>query len=148
MISKLNQQDEQIAKQIHHIQQAAYRIEAEMMGFYDIPQLQETLQELQKSDELFIGYGEGQVQGVISYRVKGETVDINRLVVGPTYFRKGIGKKLVSYLLKNYRGYEFTVSTGTANKPAIALYQMFGFQEVGVIQVAPGIYCTQFRLRN
>ncbi|AIY06511.1 alanine acetyltransferase [Planococcus sp. PAMC 21323] len=148
MISKLNHQDEQIAKKIYQIQQAAYRIEAELMGFNDIPQLHETVQELQKSKELFIGYSQEQLQGVISYQVEEETVDIHRLVVDPIYFRQGIGKKLVSYLLKKYRGYKFTVSTGTANKPAIGLYKMFGFQESNLIQVAPNIYCTQFYLNN
>lgn len=148
MICKINHQDEQVAKKIQQIQQQAYRIEAEMMGFYGIPQLHETVLEIQDSTEIFIGLNEEQLQGVISYRIEEGLVDIHRLVVAPCYFRKGVAKRLVEYVLRNYRGYEFTVSTGTANKPAIALYKTFGFQEQRLIEVAPGIHCTQFSLSN
>lgn len=118
------------------------------MGFDGIPQLHETFAEIQNSTEIFTGYLERQLQGVISYRVKEGVVDIHRLVVSPNHFRKGIGKSLVEYLLKQYDGYEFAVSTGTANKPAISLYKALGFQEQGSIEVAPGIHCTQFYLNN
>ncbi|MBT2569374.1 GNAT family N-acetyltransferase [Planococcus sp. ISL-110] len=148
MILKLDHQDKQIAKEIQQIQQAAYRVEAELMGFDAIPQLNESITEIQKSTETFAGYSEGQLQGVISYQINEGTVDIHRLVVSPGHFRKGIGKQLVGYLLKHCKGYEFTVSTGTANKPAIALYKAFGFQEQCLIEVAPGIYCTLFYLSN
>lgn len=118
------------------------------MGFDGIPQLTESLADIQKSAETFVGYSERQLQGVISYQIKEGTVDIHRLVISPDHFRKGIGKRLVKYLLEHYKGYELTVSTGTANKPAIALYKAFGFQEQQLIEVAPGIYCTQFCLSN
>lgn len=148
MISKINHQNEQNAKEIQGIQQSAYQIEAELMGFYGIPQLHETVAEIQKSDEVFVGYSEEGLMGIVSYRVEEGIVDIHRLVVDPGHFRKGVGRKLVAYLLEHYRGYGFTVSTGTANKPAIALYKAFGFQEQRLMEVAPGITCTQFSLGN
>ncbi|WP_142826977.1 GNAT family N-acetyltransferase [Planococcus soli] len=138
----------QIAKEIQQIQQAAYRIEAELIRFDGIPQLYETLAEIQKSTEIFLGYSEGQLQGILSYQVKGGTVEIHRLVVSPNHFRKGVGKKLMEYLLEKFKEYDFTVSTGTANIPAITLYKAFGFQEQRLIEVAPGIHCTQFYLSN
>ena len=148
MIEKINHQNEQAAKEILEIQQSAYRIEAEMMGFYGIPQLHETVVDIQGSSETFVGYREDILMGVVAYKIKEGVVDIHRLVVSPAYFRKGVGKRLVKYLLKRYKGYEFTVSTGTANKPAIALYQAFGFQEQRKFEVAPETECTQFSLRN
>ncbi|ANU14186.1 YqkA [Planococcus halocryophilus Or1] len=148
MITVLNHQDKQMAEKIQQIQQAAYRVEAELMGFFGIPQLHETIREIQNSTELFIGYSEEQLQGVLSYKVEEGMIDIHRLVVDPAHFRKGIGKKLLSEVLKKYRAYDFKVSTGSANQPAITLYKLFGFQETGVIEVAPGIYCTQLYLNN
>lgn len=148
MIRKINHQNKQNAKEIQGIQQSAYQIEAELMGFYGIPQLYETVAEIQKSDEVFVGYSEEGLMGIVSYRVEEGIVDIHRLVVDPDHFRKGVGRKLVAYLLEHYRGYGFTVSTGTANKPAIALYKAFGFQEQRLMEVAPGITCTQFSLGN
>ncbi|EIM07212.1 ribosomal-protein-alanine acetyltransferase [Planococcus antarcticus DSM 14505] len=118
------------------------------MGFDGIPQLYEKVSEIQKSTETFAGYSEEQLQGVISFQIDEGILAIHRLVVSPTYFRKGIGKRLVEYLLEHYKGYEFVVSTGTANKPAIALYTAYGFQEQRLIEVAPGIHCTQYSLSN
>ncbi|WP_186759604.1 N-acetyltransferase [Planococcus sp. CPCC 101016] len=148
MIHEIDHQNEQLAKEIQEIQQAAYRIEAELMGFDGIPQLYEAVHEIQNSPETFIGYSIERLQGVVSYRVKQGIVDIHRLVVDPDHFRKGIGKQLIAYLLERYKGYEFMVSTGTANKPAIALYQANGFRELRVFEVAPGVHCTQFSLSN
>lgn len=148
MIAVLNHQDQQVAERIQEIQQAAYRIEAELMDFWGIPQLHETVREIQTSRELFLGYSEERLQGVLSYKVEKGMIGIHRLVVDPANFRKGIGRKLLSEMLKKYRGYDFKVSTGSANQPAITLYKLFGFQEIGVNQVAPGIYCTQLFLTN
>lgn len=148
MIGEINHQNKQIAQEILEIQLLAYRVEAELMGFSGIPQLHETANDIQNSDELFVGWREDELAGVLSYKIAEGLVDIHRLVVSPAHFRKGIGKSLVGYLLKRYKGYEFIVSTGTANKPAIALYQAFGFQEQRKVEVVPGIECTEFSLRN
>lgn len=118
------------------------------MGFDGIPQLYETIAEIQHSTEIFIGCSETQLQGMLSYRITEGLVDIHRLVVSPKHFRKGIGRSLVEYLLDRYDGFDFAVSTGTANKPAISLYKSLGFQEQGFVEVAPGIHCTQFYLKN
>ncbi|EGA89890.1 hypothetical protein GPDM_07565 [Planococcus donghaensis MPA1U2] len=148
MLTALNHQDKQVAEKIQQIQQAAYRIEAELMGFFEIPQLRETVHEIQNSTEMFIGYSEEQLQGVLSYKIEEGVIDIHRLVVAPAHFRKGIGRKLLSEVLKKYRTHDFKVSTGSANQPAITLYKLLGFQEIGVIEIAPGIYCTQLYLTN
>lgn len=148
MIIALNHQDKQTAEKIQQIQQAAYRVEAELMGFFGIPQLRETICEIQNSTELFIGYNEEQLRGVLSYKVEEGVIDIHRLVVDPAHFRKGIGRELLSEVLKKYRAHDVKVSTGSANHPAISLYKLFGFQEIGVIEVAPDIYCTQLYLNN
>lgn len=148
MIGEIDRHKEQIAQEILKIQLPAYRIEAELMDFFEIPQLHETASDIQNSEEFFIGFQEEELMGVVSYKIAEGLVDIHRLIVNPAYFRRGIGKRLVEYLLKRYKGYDFTVSTGTANKPAIALYQAFGFQEQRKVEVAPGIECTAFSLRN
>ncbi len=148
MIREIDHQNKQLAKEIQKIQQAAYRIEAELMEFDGIPQLYETVREIQNSPDTFIGFSIERLQGVASYQVEQGIVDIHRLVVDPDQFRKGIGKQLVAYLLERYKGYEFVVSTGTANKPAIALYQANGFKEQRVFEVAPGVQCIQFSLNT
>ncbi len=43
---------------------------------------------------------------------------------------------------------EVRVSTGTANSPARALYESFGFEAYGLLEIAPGITVTRFALRR
>lgn len=148
MIQQLNHKNEKTAQTMLAIQHPAYRIEAEMMGFHGIPQLTETLSDLQDSEETFIGYSEEELRGFVSYREEEEAIDIYRLVVHPDHFRKGIARSLLTFLLKKYEGYNFIVSTGSANVPGRKLYEAFGFEEQQEFEVAPGIYCTEFFRKN
>jgi len=146
MITEINPTDEKIARDIQSIQRPAYRIEAELMGFHDIPHISETIDEIQQSGETFLGYQDGYLKEFISYKEQDGIVDIYRLVVDPLQFRQGIARSLVDHLLKQKNAAEFIVSTGTANVPARKLYESFGFREDETFEVAPGVTCTQFRL--
>lgn len=146
MITEIDQTDEKIARDIQSIQRPAYRIEAELMGFHDIPHISETIDEIQQSEETFLGYQDGYLKGFISYKEENGVVDIYRLVVDPLQFRQGIARSLVDHLLQQKNSAEFIVSTGTANVPARKLYESFGFREEETFEVAPGVTCTQFRL--
>jgi len=146
MITEIDQTDEKIARDIQSIQRPAYRIEAELMGFHDIPHISETIDEIQQSEETFLGYQDGYLKGFISYKEENGVVDIYRLVVDPLQFRQGIARSLVDHLLQQKNAAEFIVSTGTANVPARKLYESFGFREEETFEVAPGVTCIQFRL--
>jgi ribosomal protein S18 acetylase RimI-like enzyme len=65
-------------------------------------------------------------------------VDICRLVVHPRAHRRGIASKLLDALPDGPQ----TVSTGSKNEPALALYRKRGFVEVGEREVAPGVSLT------
>jgi ribosomal protein S18 acetylase RimI-like enzyme len=52
---------------------------------------------------------------------------IQSLVVDPNYFRKGIARKLISFVLDHYEMIQFTVETGKDNGPARKLYEGFDF---------------------
>lgn len=146
MIRKVNHRNEYTAKAIQRIQRPAYLVEAELMGFEGIPQLKESTIEIQNSGETFLGYMEQEVLlGFISYKKENNIVDIHRLVVNPEHFRKGIGRKLLAYLMEEFEGMEFIVSTGKMNKPAKNLYTSFGFVETVDFEVAPGIFCTTLK---
>ena len=149
MIQELNHRDESMAKAIQKIQRPAYLVEAEMMGFQGIPQLNESILEIRNSGEIFQGYLENaQLLGFVSYTKENNTIDIHRLVVDPGHFRKGIGRKLLAFLTGNFKGLDFIVSTGKANYPAKKLYESFDFIETEDFEVAPGIFCTAFEKRE
>jgi ribosomal protein S18 acetylase RimI-like enzyme len=144
LIEQLDNHIKEVAKAMRAIQIPAYQIEAELMGFDGIPQLKETAEDLQKSDETFIGYFNAELKGFISYKKEGRLIDIHRLVVSPGSFRQGIASKLLSFLLETFQDFDFIVSTGQANIPAKNLYISFGFIEQKNFEVAPSAWCTEF----
>ncbi|ANU20334.1 hypothetical protein BBI15_08950 [Planococcus plakortidis] len=146
MITEIDQTDEKTARDIQSIQRPAYRIEAELMGFHDIPHISETIEEIQQSQETFLGYRDDYLKGFISFKEEGGIAEIYRLVVDPLQFRQGIARSLVDHFLQQTHAAEVIVSTGTANVPARKLYESFGFKEEETFEVAPGVTCTQFRL--
>lgn len=133
------------AQAILEVQIPAYQVEAEIIGFYEIPPLKDTLESLAECKETFLGYYiQDQLAGFISYVKVGVILDICRVAVHPSYFRKGVASKLLSYLLEQESADKVIVSTGAKNTPAKLLYQRFGFQEVKEIEVGPGVFLTSF----
>ncbi len=73
----------------------------------------------------------GQVAGhVVGWRIAGE-VHILDVCVAPSARRQGIGKQLVSALLKACGPGDALLEVRKSNVPAIALYTRMGFEEVG-----------------
>ena len=72
---------------------------------------------------------------------------IQSLVVYPKYFRNGIGRKLVQFILDNYKAKIFTVETGINNHPAIKLYKNLGFQEQEQWDTNHGVRKVRFEKR-
>ncbi|WP_439663194.1 GNAT family N-acetyltransferase [Lentzea sp. HUAS TT2] len=135
----LDLSDDAVLRELWTVQRLAYAVEAELIGFDGIPPLHESLDELRACDETFLGlYDEEGLAGAVSYRLDGSTVDICRLVVHPRAHRRGIASKLLDAV----PGGPQTVSTGTKNEPALALYRKRGFVEIGMREVAPGVTIT------
>jgi len=133
--------DTPVAERVLEIQRAAYAVEAGIVGYDEIPPLQETLAELQSAPLIFLGVSYDHVlAGVLGYRRDGDAVDIDRLAVDPAFFRRGLATKLLRELFVRERDATlFTVSTGFGNHPAIDLYERFGFQQVGSGEPLPGV---------
>jgi ribosomal protein S18 acetylase RimI-like enzyme len=144
VIEALDLSDPATAGEVLELQRAAYRIEAQLIGFDGMPPLHETLEELVACGETFLGCRlDGRLVGAVSYRRAGDLVDVHRLVVAPAAFRCGIGSALVRQLELAERGVSrIVVQTGSRNEPALALYAGLGFSAVGSREVAPGIEVT------
>ena len=146
VIQKLDLHASQQAQCLLTIQRAAYTVEAELIGSSAIPALTESLEALQQSGETVYGYWlDEQLAGAISYKREGTVLDIHRLVVHPAYFRRGIGKTLVSFVEQIEESITtIVVSTGARNIPAKRLYRQLGFVETGDKEIVPGLFITQF----
>ncbi|GAB7028815.1 GNAT family N-acetyltransferase [Streptomyces sp. NPDC021749] len=141
---RLDLADPGTLRQLWQLQRAAYAVEAELIGFDGIPPLHETLQELRSCTESFLGVtDETGLVGAVSWaRLHDGTLDICRLVVHPRAHRRGIATALLNSLDAMEPAEVTLVSTGTANQPALALYQRRGFTPTGKRQIAPDVTVT------
>ncbi|OAB40966.1 GNAT family N-acetyltransferase [Paenibacillus glacialis] len=148
MIIELLLDHEDTVHQIWRLQQVAYRLEAERIGFSDIPPLLDTYETLSQCGERFFGEvdEDGELQGAIAIISEtAGTMTITRMMVQPACFRKGIAGRLIQHVLDYHVDTPlFIVSTGTRNVPAFTLYLKFGFIPFDTYEVAPEIELTTF----
>ena len=148
MISKINNKENKIAEEIRAIFQASYAVEAKMLKAIDFPPLKRTVSQFLKSDsEFYAYYLIENIAGVIEIENDEDLTHIQSLVVYPKYFRNGIGRKLVQFILDTYKSKVFTVETGIDNHPAIKLYESFRFQEQAQWDTNHGVRKVRFEKR-
>lgn len=146
MIKKLDLKNPETARSILELQLASYKIEAEIIGFNDIPPLKDTVDSLIACDETFYGYYINDVlTGIISYKIIEKVIDIHRVAIHPLYFRMGIADNLINFIegLENNIN-KVVVSTGKENLPAVSLYLRNGYKRKQDIEISKGIYITEF----
>ena len=148
MIIKINNKKNKIAEEIRAIFQVSYTVEAKMLKAVDFPPLKRTVSQFLKSDsEFYAYYLIENISGVIEIENDEDLTHIQSLVVYPKYFRNGIGRKLVQFILDTYKSKVFTVETGIDNHPAIKLYESFGFQEQDQWDTSHGVRKVRFEKR-
>ena len=126
------------------VQREAYLVEAALIGTDRIPALRDTLESLAAAGPTWHGCRDDEgLLGAVATTVAGGTVDIDRLVVAPRAFRRGVGTALVAHVLA-LAGGPVTVSTGRANTPARTLYECVGFVVTGEAEVQPGLWVTRY----
>lgn len=147
MIKKIDITNPGIAKEVLNIQLASYKVEAEIIGFYDLPPLKDTVETLQQCMETFFGfYINEELCGVISVKKEKGVIDIHRLMVHPNHFRKGIAKKLLDFIESDHDGFEtMIVSTGTKNTPAVTFYLKNGFSILEETRITEHLSITSFK---
>ncbi|WP_235907244.1 hypothetical protein [Niallia circulans] len=91
MLKSLQQSDRRIAAEILELQKLSYNVEAEIIGYYDLPPLKEDVLHIQASNEVFLGWMvNGVMAGVLSYEETDQSTLICRLVFILTTFAKGL----------------------------------------------------------
>ncbi len=148
-ITKLNLQDEDTINELWSLQHKAYRLEAELIGFREIPPLMETREMLKRSKEDFYGCFDDsdELMGAVATEEESPgKLTITRMMVSPDHFRKGVAGSLLKYVFDIHEGMEqFIVSTGKLNIPAVSLYTKYGFVAIGSEEVAPGVELIEFQ---
>ena len=147
---RLDLADPGTLRRVWELQRAAYAVEAELIGFDGIPPLQESLQELRGCGESFLGLDDdtGLAAAVSWTRLHDGTLDICRLMVHPRAHRRGFATALLDSLDRLEPAARAVVATGTANRPALALYQRRGFTPTGTRQIGPATTVTLLERRD
>ncbi|MEH7155975.1 GNAT family N-acetyltransferase [Neobacillus drentensis] len=143
-------QNKNIVAELFALQKASYLVEANLINFFEIPPLVETINELRECEESFIGYfGDSELAGALSFTIDEGGLTICRMVVHPNHFRKGIAQRLLTEVEESHRGVTvFRVTTGKENLPAKNLYLKNGYELMGDMEVAPGLFISNFEKRK
>lgn len=136
-----------VATRVVEIQRAAYAIEAELIGFDDIPPLHETTAAVcARTDLEWIGSHVGDtLVGIAAWSLTEAAVHIDRMAVHPDFARQGHGSAL---LIAMPGSRDLIVSTGAQNSPARAFYEGHGFTWIGDREVVPGLVISDYQLRR
>lgn len=131
MIKRLHHTEPETAKSIQSVFQASYAVEAKLLKAIDFPPLKRQLESYINSYTVFFGYLKNQeLAGIIEIDHDHSRTYINSLVVNPEFFRQGIARSLMKYVIHTCDSNLFVVETGLDNAPASTLYKTFGFKEV------------------
>ena len=149
MIQMLQNTKLETAKKIRSIFQRSYAVEAELLQAIDFPPLKRPLEDYMRPDREFFGrMKNGKLAGVAEIIETDVYVHIRSLVVDPKYFRQGIGKELVEFVLESFETERFVVETGVKNEPASKLYEKLGFTEVAQWDTDHGVRKVKFELKT
>ena len=147
MIQKLDHTNLAIATKMRVVFQESYAVEAKLLNAVNFPPLQRPLEGYTKSKTTFFGYHIKEIiVGIIEVSTIEKATHINSLVVSPHFFRQGIGRELMNYILQNFSSKVFTVETGLENIPASKLYTSFHFKEVKQWDTDHGVRKIRFKL--
>ena len=146
MIELLQNSDTEMAEQIRAVFQSSYKVEATILGVEDFPPLRRPVEHfIENSNQFFGCFQNGALAGVIEIELHNDFVDINSLVVDPRFFRQGIARRLLQFVLDQFDSEYFIVETGLENEPATNLYKQFGFQEVEQWDTDFGVRKVKFK---
>lgn len=128
----VDHRDPGVAEEIHALQQASYAVERDLVGAVDFHPLRLTAEDIRREPDTFLGAREGgRLVGAVSFTESEALVDVGRLIVHPTHFRRGIASLLLEAVERHAGpGRRLTVSTAALNEPAVRLYQKHGYHIV------------------
>ena len=91
-----------------------------------------------KKEEIFVAVKSGEIIGYIGLRIENRICEIALLGVLKKYQKKGVGKKLIKYILKicqENRLNKIILEVRNDNFKALALYLKYGFIVIGIRRI-------------
>lgn len=145
MITRLDNQNRQIAQKIHSVFQASYAVEAELLDAVDFPPLKRSLDNFLNSDtQFYCIWKKKEIAAIVEINSDDQLTHIQSLVVAPKFFRQGLASQLITFVFESFDSKMFMVETGAANGPATKLYKKFGFVEIRQWDTDHGVRKVRF----
>jgi len=133
------------------IQKEAYLSEAAFYGDYSLPQLHESLDDIERefeSNVILKAEMDGMIVGSVRVMLSGLTCLVGRLIVDPRYQRRGIGTALLLHAESVFpQAVGFELFTGWKSEANIRLYERQGYIRVRDEVVSEKISLTYMRKR-
>ena len=143
-IVRLDQEQPTVAADIHALLQAAWRVEARLLGIEDFAPLRRTARQIRASSTLWFGLSRAdRLEAVAEINRTGTCPHIDSLAVHPRSFRQGLAKALLENLIAAWA--PLTVGTAQANTPALDLYRQLGFTETSTFRTPDGVAMVTLR---
>lgn len=144
-IVALDHRQPAVARAIHVTLQAAYRVEAALLGATHFPPLARTEDSIRATGSVFRGCWDGErLAAVIELEKAPQITVVASLGVHPDYARRGLGRALVKNALTRTSG-PVAASTGRDNHPAVTLYLGCGFELAERSEAPEGIALVHLR---
>ena len=126
-ISRLRHREPMVAQIIVALQRRAYRPEAELLKFPELPPLRESPAQVMASEETFFGLTtRSRLVAIVAIESDTAGTRISRLCVAPESTRRGYATRLLRHALAKATP-PIRVTTGEKNEAALALYSSLGF---------------------
>ena len=132
---------------LHALFQVSYAVEAELLKAENFPPLSRTQADFLTSEtEFFAFWKEEAMAGAVELYRSDKHLHIQSLVVDPRFFRQGIGRQLMEFVLATMEAPLYMVETGKDNGPARMLYVNLGFNLVDDWMTDIGVRKVRFEL--
>lgn len=122
------------AAELLQLQKLAYQKESQLYGGYQIPPLVETLEQLKevfKTHAFFKVTIDGKIIGSVRVLEENGTCHIGRLMVHPSFQKRGIGTQLLLEVEHKFAlCRRFELFTGDRSVGNIRLYEKLGYKRV------------------
>ena len=145
-VRRLPHREPRVAEALVELQRLAYAQEAALVGSTAIPPLRERAVDVMAADLVVLGVQDATgLVAALGYRVTGDVLDLDRLMVRPDRARRGLGRRLVGFALALVPHARAEVATAAANLPARRLYEAMGFAASGTSTPPGGPELVHYR---
>lgn len=122
--------------QILELQKRAFYGQAVIYHDFSLPPLMQTLDDLKKEfreKNIYKIEQDGKIIGSVRCYIKGDALQIEKLIVDPEYQSRGIGTKLMNSIEDIYANSvsRYKIFTGHKSERNLHLYKKLGYQEIG-----------------